>query len=153
MVKTSLSKLTILFLLLIFFEACKTINEIAGENYLLEKNIILRSDFIDEKDVKNYFCASDMITQTYRTATQSGVTQIAYHFERPMLVTDVGGLAEIVPHKKVGYVTSQNPTEIADAIEDFYLNKREKEFEKNTSFEKMRFSWQSLVNAIEELVN
>ena len=119
----------------------------------IEKNIILRSDFIDEKDVKNYFCASDMITQTYRTATQSGVTQIAYHFERPMLVTDVGGLAEIVPHKKVGYVTSQNPTEIADAIEDFYLNKREKEFEKNTSFEKMRFSWQSLVNAIEELVN
>ena len=119
----------------------------------IEKNIILRSDFIDEKDVKNYFCASDMITQTYRTATQSGVTQIAYHFERPMLVTDVGGLAEIVPHKKVGYVTSQNPTEIADAIDDFYLNKREKEFEKNTSFEKMRFSWQSLVNAIEELVN
>ena len=119
----------------------------------IEKNIILRSDFIDEKDVKNYFCASDMITQTYRTATQSGVTQIAYHFERPMLVTDVGGLAEIVPNKKVGYVTSQNPTEIADAIEDFYLNKREKEFEKNTSFEKMRFSWQSLVNAIEELVN
>lgn len=119
----------------------------------IEKNIILRSDFIDEKDVKNYFCASDMITQTYRTATQSGVTQIAYHFERPMLVTNVGGLAEIVPHKKVGYVTSQSPTEIADAIEDFYLNKREKEFEKNTSFEKMRFSWQSLVNAIEELVN
>ena len=119
----------------------------------IEKNIILRSDFIDEKDVKNYFCASDMITQTYRTATQSGVTQIAYHFERPMLVTDVGGLAEIVPHKKVGYVTSQNPKEIADAIDDFYLNKREKEFEKNTSFEKMRFSWQSLVNAIEELVN
>ena len=119
----------------------------------IEKNIILRSDFIDEKDVKNYFCASDMITQTYRTATQSGVTQIAYHFERPMLVTNVGGLAEIVPHKKVGYVTSQNPAEIADAIEDFYVNKREKEFEKNTSFEKMRFSWQSLVNAIEELVN
>ena len=119
----------------------------------IEKNIILRSDFIDEKDVKNYFCASDMITQTYRTATQSGVTQIAYHFERPMLVTNVGGLAEIVPHKKVGYVTSQSPKEIADAIEDFYLNKREKEFEKNTSFEKMRFSWQSVVNAIEELVN
>ena len=59
----------------------------------IDSNIILKSDFIDERDVKNYFCASDMITQTYRTATQSGVTQIAYHFERPMLVTDVGGLA------------------------------------------------------------
>ena len=49
-----------------------------------------------------------MITQTYRTATQSGVTQIAYHFERPMLVTNVGGLAEIVPHNKVGYVCDIN---------------------------------------------
>ena len=61
----------------------------------IDSNVILKSDFIDERDVKNYFCASDMITQTYRTATQSGVTQIAYHFERPMLVTDVGGLASI----------------------------------------------------------
>ena len=61
----------------------------------IKDNIILKSDFIDEADVKNYFCASDMITQTYRTATQSGVTQIAYHFDRPMLVTNVGGLAVI----------------------------------------------------------
>jgi len=118
----------------------------------IESNIILRSDFIDESDVKNYFCASDMITQTYRTATQSGVTQIAYHFERPMLVTNVGGLAEIVPNNKVGYVTTQNPNDIADAIIDFYSNKREGEFVKNVSVEKSRFSWQSLIDGIESLI-
>jgi len=119
----------------------------------IDSNIILKSDFIDERDVKNYFCASDMITQTYRTATQSGVTQIAYHFERPMLVTDVGGLAEIVPHKKVGYVTTQEPKIIADAIVDFYTNNRELDFEKNTKTEKLKFSWKNLIHTIEDLVS
>tara|TARA_B000000477_G_scaffold123996_1_gene130523 strand:+ start:205 stop:1335 length:1131 start_codon:yes stop_codon:yes gene_type:complete len=119
----------------------------------IDSNIILKSDFIDERDVKNYFCASDMITQTYRTATQSGVTQIAYHFERPMLVTDVGGLAEIVPNKKVGYVTTQEPKIIADAIVDFYTNNRELDFEKNTKTEKLKFSWQNLIHTIEDLVS
>ena len=115
-------------------------------------NIIMKSDFIPADKVKSYFCASDMITQTYRTATQSGVTQIAYSFDRPMLVTDVGGLAEIVPNNKVGYVTSQNPTSIADAIVDFYTNNKEAEFTINTAAEKKRFSWGSFVNGIEDLM-
>tara|TARA_B110001450_G_scaffold103492_1_gene98005 strand:- start:2417 stop:3547 length:1131 start_codon:yes stop_codon:yes gene_type:complete len=118
----------------------------------IKDNIILKSDFIAEVDVKNYFCASDMITQTYRTATQSGVTQIAYHFERPMLVTNVGGLAEIVPDNKVGYVTSKNPSDIAGAIVDFYNNNKEQEFTKNTISEKKRFTWESLIDGIESLI-
>ena len=118
----------------------------------IKDNIILKSDFIAEVDVKNYFCASDMITQTYRTATQSGVTQIAYHFERPMLVTNVGGLAEIVADKKVGYVTSKNPSDIAGAIVDFYNNNKEQEFTMNTISEKKRFTWESLIDGIESLI-
>ena len=114
--------------------------------------IVLNSDFIPGDDVKNYFCAADMITQTYRTATQSGVTQIAYHFERPMLVTNVGGLSEIVPNNKVGYVTSQDPKQIADCIFDFYLHSKEQEFSSNTAIEKKRFSWDSLVDGVEELI-
>jgi glycosyltransferase involved in cell wall biosynthesis len=118
----------------------------------ISENIILKSDFIPSDKVKDYFCASDMITQTYKTATQSGVTQIAYSFDRPMLVTDVGGLAEIVPHNKVGYVTSQNPTAIADSIIDFYKNNREEEFSLNTIKEKERFSWKSFVDGVDELM-
>lgn len=118
----------------------------------IAENIIMKSDFIPADKVKDYFCAADMITQTYRTATQSGVTQIAYSFERPMLVTNVGGLAEIVPDNKVGYVTSQNPTEIADAIIDFYTNNKEAEFTINTSSEKKRFSWKSIVDGVEQLI-
>lgn len=119
----------------------------------IAKNIIMKSDFIPVNKVKDYFCATDMITQTYRTATQSGVTQIAYSFDRPMLVTDVGGLAEIVPHNKVGYVTSQNPTEIADAIIDFYTNNKEEYFSDNTSMEKKRYSWELFVEGLVELMN
>ena len=118
----------------------------------ISENIILKSDFIPEENVKNYFCACDMITQTYRTATQSGVTQIAYHFERPMLVTNVGGLAEIVPHNKVGYVCDINTKVIADCIVDFYDNKKEKQFSENTKTEKKRFTWKELVNGIENLI-
>ena len=118
----------------------------------IEKNIIMKSDFIPADKVKDYFCAADMITQTYRTATQSGVTQIAYSFNRPMLVTDVGGLAEIIPNKKVGYVTTQDPTEIANAIIDFYKSNRENLFSDNTRLEKKRFSWKFFVEGIDELM-
>ena len=118
----------------------------------IAENIIMKSDFIPADKVKDYFCAADMITQTYRTATQSGVTQIAYSFNRPMLVTDVGGLAEIVPNNKVGYVTSQNPTEIADAIIDFYTNNKEEKFSVNTRLEKKRFSWKFFVEGLDELM-
>ena len=117
----------------------------------LRNQIIINSSFIPTEKVKDFFCASDLVAQTYRTATQSGVTQIAYHFERPMLVTDVGGLSEIVSNQKVGYVTAKDPKAIADAINDFYINKKENEFVKNTIEEKKRFSWNNFVNEIENL--
>ncbi len=119
----------------------------------ISDQIIMRSDFIPSDEVKNYFCASDMVTQTYRTATQSGVTQIAYSFERPMLVTDVGGLAEIVPHNLVGYVTSHEPNDISESIIDFYKNNRESYFESNVKKEKKRFSWDSFILGIDELMS
>jgi glycosyltransferase involved in cell wall biosynthesis len=119
----------------------------------IHNQVILHSDFISSENVKNYFCASDLITQTYKTATQSGVTQIAYNFERPMLVTDVGGLSEIVPNNRVGYVTSKNPNDIADAIVDFYQNKKEELFAFNVKEEKKRFSWESFINDIDKLMN
>ena len=118
----------------------------------IQNQVILKSDFIPSEEVKYYFCAADMIVQTYRTATQSGVTQIGYHFERPMLVTDVGGLAEIIPHKKLGYVTPVEPNSVADAIVDFYTNNREEEFATNTKEEKKRFNWKSFVQKIQEMV-
>ena len=107
----------------------------------LEDTVIIRSDYIPQEEVKNYFCAANLVAQTYKTATQSGVTQIAYHFERPMLVTNVGGLAEIVPNGKVGYVVEPNPEAIAKAIARFFSEKSESAFARNAALEKERFSW------------
>lgn len=137
---------------------------VAGEYYedetpyneLIEKNnlkdvVILKTEYIPSEEVRYYFCAADMITQPYRSATQSGVTQIAYHFEKPMLVTNVGGLPEIVPNNKVGYVTDINVRSIADAIADFYSNNREELFIQNVIIEKRRFLWSSFVKGLQQL--
>ena len=133
-----------------YYEDAGPYNEIIKKNGL-EKNIILKTEYIPSEEVRYYFCAADMVAQPYRSATQSGVTQIAYHFERPMLVTNVGGLSEIVPDKKVGYVTEINPKAIADAIVDFYSNNKEEEFTRNTIVEKQRFLWSTFVKGLQDL--
>ena len=119
----------------------------------LEGKIIWRTDFIADEQVKNYFCASDIIVQPYKTATQSGVTQIAYHFEKPMLVTNVGGLPEIVPNGKVGYSVEPEAKVIADAINDFYSNGRYAEFVDNTKEEKKKYSWDRMLENVDKAMS
>lgn len=124
----------------------------AQEKDLGLKNIIWSNDFIPDGKVGEYFCAADMIVQPYKSATQSGVTQIAYHYERPMLVTNVGGLKEIVPDKKVGYVVEPVVSEIADALVDFYQNDRESAFVEQTKIEKQKYAWSRMTSTILSLV-
>lgn len=107
----------------------------------IEQRVIVRDEYIPEQQVRYYFSAADLVIQPYKTATQSGVTQIAYHFGTPMVVTNVGGLAEIVPDGKVGYVVEQSPENICDAIHNFYEYNRSEEFRKNIEEEKKRFAW------------
>lgn len=114
----------------------------------LEERIYRFMDFIPDDQVRQYFGASDLVVQPYKHATQSGVTQICYHFNKPMLVTDVGGLAEIVPDGKVGYVTQPEPSSIANAIFDFYNNGREEVFTAGVIEEKKRFGWDVLTEKI-----
>lgn len=119
--------------------------------YGLDDHVVVRSEFIPSDEVRHYFCASDLITQTYRTATQSGVTQIAYHFGRPMLVTDVGGLSEIVPHGKAGYVTSVDPVLIGQSIDDFFNHHREPAMSEAVKLEAKRFEWSYFVQGLMDL--
>lgn len=113
--------------------------------------VLFTKRFIPSEHVKYYFSMADMVVQPYRSATQSGVTQIAYQFGRPMLVTRVGGLDEIVSHGISGYVTDPEPTQIAASIHDFYVNSREKTFSKNVEQERSRFTWEAMVNGINRL--
>lgn len=133
-----------------FYESDKPYREIIERNSI-SGEIIMLDRFIREDEVAPLFCCADMIVQPYRSATQSGVTQIAYHFEKPMLVTDVGGLPEIVPDKKCGYVVNPDPTSIADAIIDYFSNRRIIEFTENVKKEKKKYSWDKLTNSIIEI--
>lgn len=117
----------------------------------LEKQVVLHTDYIPNKEINRYFCAADLVVQPYKTATQSGVTQIGYHFNKAMLVTDVGGLGEIIADKKSGYVVKPQSTAIAEAIADFYDANRQMTFEQETIHMKEKFSWDKMTAVIWEL--
>ncbi|MEP7279713.1 MAG: glycosyltransferase [Bacteroidota bacterium] len=114
--------------------------------------LLLETHFIGDQDVKNYFCAADVVIQPYRDATQSGVTPIAYHFEKPMIVTNVGGLPDYVPHEKVGLVTAPDPASLAAAITRYFIL-GEAYFLPWLREEKKKYSWQVLTDEIIKLAN
>lgn len=133
-----------------YYEDAAYYNEIIAR-LKLEDRVVLHTRFIPDEDVKWYFGACDLVTQTYHTATQSGVTKIALQFDKPSLVTDVGGLGEIIEHGKSGYVIAPDKTTIADSIIDFYDGNRESSFVKATQQEKKKYDWPVMVNNFVQL--
>jgi D-inositol-3-phosphate glycosyltransferase len=123
------------------------------KKFELENEVIFFDHFVKDNEVPLFFSAADIVVQPYKTATQSGVTQIAYYFEKPMLVTDVGGLKEIVPDGKCGYVVRPEPGLIASALVDYFENNREEEFTAGVKKEKEKFSWDKMTAAILEVYN
>jgi len=119
----------------------------------LDGLVELRTGFIPDNEVRNYFSVADLVAQPYRSATQSGVSQIAYHFEKPMLVTNVGGLSEIIPNGKVGYVVEVETKQISDAMVDFFTNQRSEKMIANIKIEKTKFLWSRMTDAIDGLFN
>ena len=108
------------------------------------QRVILRNEFIPDDDLRKYFGAADLIVQPYKSATQSGVTQVAFHFEKPMLVTNVGGLSEIVHHGKMGYAVEPDSEAIAHALRDYYTRHREQAFIEYLRKEKDKYSWDKM---------
>lgn len=118
----------------------------------LREKVIFHNRYIPNQEVENYFNAADIVVQPYKSATQSGVTQIAYHFGKPMLVTRVGGLAEIVAHGRSGYVCPPNPEAIASSLADFFLHHRKEAFEQGVAADRQRFSWDRFTRLFYELM-
>jgi len=116
----------------------------------IEKRLILKTDFIPDAEVRYYLCAADAVIQPYRHATQSGVTPLAYHFEKPMVVSNVGSFAEHVLDEKTGLVTEAEPAALAKAILRFY-ELGEQYFIPHLREEKKKYSWKNLVNTILDL--
>ncbi len=122
------------------------------KNSGLEDKVLFFNRYIPNSEVENFFNAADIVVQPYKTATQSGVTQVAYHFEKPMLVTNVGGLPEIVPHGEAGYVCKPEAGEIAAALTDFFVNRRKEPFEENVRTGKLRFGWDRFTRLFYDLM-
>lgn len=116
----------------------------------IKDQLILHTDFIPDEKVKWYLSAADFVIQPYKNATQSGVTPLAYHFEKPMLVTNVGGLPQLVPHNKVGWVCDPTPESIAEGIATLY-NKGEDYFLPRLILEKQKYTWNKASEAIIKL--
>ena len=118
-----------------------------------DRRIRMVDRFIPNEDVGLFFCASDLVVLPYVTATQSGIVQIAYHYDKPAVVTDVGGLPEVVLDGRTGYVVPpRNPEALANAVLKFYREHREAQFVRNVRSEKHQYSWSRMAEAVESFM-
>ena len=117
----------------------------------LYDSVLIFDQYIDNNQVANYFCSSNLVVQPYLSATQSGVSMIAFHFLKPVLVTKKGGLSEYVHHQKDGYIVNSNVSEISDSIIDYFEKNREGEFSNELKKKLNYFSWEKLLHAFEKL--
>ena len=113
----------------------------------LDERVILRNEFIPDADLRKYFGAADLIVQPYKSATQSGVTQVAFHFEKPMLVTNVGGLGEIVHDHQMGYACEPSAEAIAEDLLDYFTNNRLEDYTSYLQKEKIKYAWSNMTAA------
>lgn len=139
---------------------------IAGEPYddperyhqLIEANDLYEhvrwdDSYIPSEEVPHYFGAADLVVQPYVSATQSGVAQIAYHFETPMVVTDVGGLAEVIPHETAGFVVPpEDPAALAEAVVRYFNEQWAERLVEGVREQKRQYAPERLAEAIEDLV-
>lgn len=131
-----------------FYEDSAKYMNIIKTHGLMDR-VHLFSEYIPDTEVNRFFSACDIVVQPYKTATQSGVTQVAYHFEKPMIVTNVGGLSEIVPEGKVGYNVNPEAKAIAEAILKFYESGAD--LHDGIVEEKKKYSWSLLTDRLREL--
>jgi len=129
-----------------FYEDEKNYSELLNDP-LIKGNLTIHTEFISDSMVKYYLCAADCVVQPYRNATQSGVTPLAYHFEIPMIVSNVGGLPSLVPDKKVGLIAEPNAESIAEKVKE-YFDLGEDFFLPHLREEKKKYSWDKIVNEI-----
>ncbi len=116
-------------------------------------NVCLVEGYVPDQEVEKYFAASDLVVLPYVSATQSGIVQIAYGFEKPVVVTDVGGLPDVVRHRETGYIVpSRNAHEIANAVVSFYGEDKEIDWQGNIRKQSAEFSWETMVERIERLL-
>ena len=116
----------------------------------LEDRVIIQNRFIPTEEIPYFFSAADVLGLTYKSASQSGITQMAFHFNLPILATKVGGLSEMIKHELVGYLSESNPADISKFIDKIFTNNDLEEFRENLSIEKEKYTWSSFLDRLLE---
>lgn len=136
-----------------FYENENDYHQLAKELNISE-HVQFYSEFVPNEKVSLFFSAADLVVLPYKSATQSGIVQVAYHLNKPCVVTDVGGLAEVVIDNRTGFVVeSESPPAIAEAVIRFYSENKEREFSRNVSKVKRKYSWDNMITAIENFMS
>ncbi len=130
-----------------FYEDEKPYLELANK-LKIESDILFYKDFIPDSDVHLFFSAADVTVQPYKDATQSGVTQVAYFYNKPMIVTNIGGLPELVANNQAGFVVNKNSEEIAHAIDKFYVEKCANRMGDFVKQEKEKYGWDKMIDSL-----
>lgn len=119
----------------------------------VEEFIEIHDGYIPDKEVEKFFAAADLVVLPYESATQSGIVQIAYGFEKPVIVTNVGGLPEVVTDGKTGYVVEAcNSHELADSILCFFQGNKSDAFQNEIKREAHKYSWDMMREQLEDMV-
>lgn len=122
------------------------------EDLKISEHIILLSSFMPEDKVRYFFSACDCLVLPYADATQSGIVPLAYYYDKPVIVTDVGGLSEVVIDGKTGFVIKpEDSNEIFEAVNKFYSEDLENIFSENIKEEKKKYQWETFINNIVEI--
>lgn len=124
-------------------------DEIVYQHHLQDKTIFI-DDYVPDSEVPYCFGVADIVAQPYKKASQSGILQAAYHFEKPILITHTADSNHSVPHGHVGYVINPQVNEIADSLVDFFENKRQEEMSQAVKKEKAKFAWENMTKSIEK---
>lgn len=115
--------------------------------------IWVKDSYTPDREVEQYFAACDIVVLPYESATQSGIVQIAYGFRKPVVVTDVGGLPDVVADNRTGYVVApRDENAIAEAVIRYFVEREEAKFVKNITEEAYRFSWERMGEVIERWI-
>jgi len=136
-----------------FYGDVKEYRSIIQELRIPAKNLVLATDYIPNDDVALYFSAANVAVLPYRSATQSGIVQIAYNFDVPVIATNVGGLAEIVIDGISGIITPDaTPDAIAEAVRRYFQQSMEPQLTEGVIQEKKKYSWNTFAEGIEKLL-
>lgn len=128
----------------------RQIKDLAESDPELESAIVIKDGYTPDREVEKYFAACDMVVLPYESATQSGIVQIAYGFGKPVTVTNVGGLPDVVDNGRTGYVIApQDEKALAEAVVRYFVEDKEKEFAQNIAAEAYRFSWERMGEVVE----